>query len=1501
MNGYQQRLVAEGVQAPPGFDPIHMDTIVGTVAGGATNVQDVYPISSLQEGMLFHHLLNEGHDPYILSTALQLRSRADVDLFISAIQEVINRHDSLRSAVIWDRLPRPVQVVYRQAQMPVEEFILRRDQGAIAQLQELMRPEHQRVSLHKAPLVWLQIAADPHGTQWFALLHLHHIASDHQSWDLVLAEAMMFLEGRERELPAPGAYRDYVDWALTQSTDNEFEIHFRRNLGDLGEPTAPFGLLNVHGTGAQVEEVRQRIDPALAQRIRTQAQRYGVAASRVFHAAWGLVVARTSGRNEAVYATILQASWRKRARTRCMAGLFVNTLPLRLPVEDLTVRDFIHETDRRLGELLDYDQAPLTLAQRCSGVEDAPLFTAVLNYRYSVDHRVVDERATLPPSTGIRVIANQYRTSYPMGLTVDNLGDGFLLNAHAQRPIDPARIAGYMTTALRSLADALERAPETQVSRLSILPADELAEVVSSFNATTVNYPHEKLSHELFEAQAERTPDAVAVVYGNRSLTFSCLNAHANQLACELRDQGVIADQPVGVCAERSLSLVVMILAVLKAGGAYVPLDPDYPAERLAYILKDAAPPVILAQPQVAAKLSAVGAKIVTVDEALRSIRSTALPGAVRDALKSSHAAYVIYTSGSTGRPKGVVVEHRNLISLWQGLEHIYSRAEGCRRIAINASYNFDGSVKQIIQLLSGRTLVLVPQEFRTDPARLVGFLSDTQIDGIDCIPSQLAAWVCAGLLEKGTCLRLALVGGEPISTELWARLAECHETAFVNVYGPTESTVDATYAWIRGDRTAPHIGLTMENRRIYILDPERRPVPLGVVGEMYIGGAGVARGYLGHPELTAQRFFADPFLQTGQGRMYRTGDLARWRPDGVVEYVGRNDLQVKIRGFRVELGEIEAQLLKHAQVREAVVAVREETPGDKRLVAYVVTDRAVVAPEAAESDPQILRNQVVAEWEKVHDQTYETSCVTGPSFMGRNSSYTGEPIPVEEMREWQSRTLERIRALRPRKILEIGCGVGLLLQHLAPEVETYVGMDVSDNGLRQLRAWMSKRQEFAHVQLLHHSAEDLQDLASGSFDTIVINSVVQYFPDVEYLVMVLREAVRLLGPDGKIFLGDIRDFQSLQTFHSAVQLCRASEISAGQLKARIIRAVEQEKELVIDPQFFRLLPSRMPGIHSVDIQLKRGLASNELTRYRYDVVLGTTDAANAQVEQEQLRWQVDVNSLGDLQSALAARRWHAVQIDSIPNARVSRDCVAQRLIETSDASLDADTLRRKVAESEATEIDPEPLCRLAENLGYNVSLRPADPGFFTFLLKDPGRSHHSLEAEAPGLDTPMPWSAYANDPLEVSFRQRLVSHLREYLKEHLPDYMIPTAILVLSRLPLLPNGKLDRAALPSLEGGSETSQYVAPGTETERALAQIWGQVLNVDRVGLKDNFFELGGDSLIMMRLMATIAERFDVQLHVHSVFDASDLQEMASLVDNLILEDDQAPQGVVATRRP
>lgn len=940
-----------------------IDGLVQTVPGGARNVQDIYPLTPLQEGLLFHNLMSKQSDGYIWSTLLHVQSRTQVDELIRALQTAIDRHDVLRSAMFWEQLPRPVQVVYRTALLPVEELTLSGDRCAINQLQERAAAGAERWDLRQAPLIRLLIALDPSGPGWYALWQLHHVVCDYGSLLTVTAECVAYLNGCPDKIPVQGGFRDHVAHVLADTMTRNAEEFFRNKFSEISEPTAPFNLLDVHGDGTRIAEASQELESTFGNDIRKQARSLGVSSARLFHAAWGLVVARSSGRNDVVFGTVLRTAERKSAQHQASVGMFINTLPLRLRLQGVTAAELIALTQRELAELLQYKQFPLAVAQRASGIlGSAPLFTTLLNFR----HTTSDSRADWTSVVGIQVVpAPGARTNYPITLTVDDSGDVFSLTAQTDGQLDPQRVLAYLSTATQSLLDALQRAPSEPALRLTVLPESERRQILELFNATTSDYPREKLVHELFEEQVDRTPDAVAVEFQEQRLTYAELNKGANRLARYLLNQGVGPDHVVGICVERGLEMVMGLLGILKSGGAFLPLDPNYPIERLRHMLEDAVPRIVLTQEELWGLLPATDAEVISLHAMLREtagrVEENVSAGDL--GLSAQNLVYIIYTSGSTGQPKGTAMSHRSMVNLIEWHRKNFCSREQ-QRVLQFAALSFDVAFQETFSTLcTGGTLVLLDEWLRRDARALTEFLSHHSIQRLFVPPLMLQSLAeCANTADVvPRSLQDVITAGEQlrISPEISSLFEKLNGCRLHNHYGPTETHV-VTALTLAGDSSQwpilPSIGRPISNTQIYVLDAQRQPVPIDVTGEVHIGGAGVARGYLNQPELTAQRFEADPFSADPRARLYRTGDLGRWRANGSLEYLGRNDDQVKIRGFRVEPGEIEAQLTQHAYVKDATVIAREDVPGQKRLVAYVTWhDQRTASPEELRTHLKVM------------------------------------------------------------------------------------------------------------------------------------------------------------------------------------------------------------------------------------------------------------------------------------------------------------------------------------------------------------------------------------------------------------------------------------------------------------------------------------------------------------------------------------------------------------------
>ncbi|WP_186057477.1 amino acid adenylation domain-containing protein [Burkholderia gladioli] len=927
------------------LDQAEIDAVVATVPGGAANVQDIYPLAPLQEGMLYHHLAQSEGDAYLSRVRFGFGSRAALERFVAALQAVVTRHDVLRTGIAWEGLREPVQVVRREARLLAEEVTgLDPALGEVGlQLQDRFDPRHFRIDLRQAPPMTIRYTHDAAADSWVLLLLTHHIALDHTDIAILLREVAAHLDGSWDTLPPPPAFRDHVARARLGGRGPRSEAFFRAMLSDVDEPTLPYGLgnLDADNGGERVEIVNavRELAPELASRLRQQARRLGVSVASLFHLAWGHVVGKLSGREDVVFGTVLLGRWQGGERVEHVVGLFINTLPLRVEVGGIGVRDAALRTHRTLADLMGHEHASLAFAQRCSGVAaPAPLFSALLNFRHSAEGTVIDG-GSIPGWQGIEVLDGEERTNYPCALCVDDLGEGFRLTTQLVAQFDAARVCAYLERAVGSLATALEQAPGTPVRELAWLPEAERRQLIEGWNASEAPCPFESGVHALFEAQAARTPDAPALVDGARSLDYGTLDARANRLAHHLAAAGVAAGERVAILLDRSIELILAELAILKCGAVYVPLDRNAPAERQAFMLADCGARCLLSLSGHAAPDLAALQRI-DIDTVLAGADADARPDAPPPAASAGgdQAAYIMYTSGSTGQPKGVIIAHRGINRLV--VNNGYAEFAPSDRIAFTSNPAFDASTMEVWgALLHGACLVVVPHEALLSAPRLAALLQAERVNILHLVAGLLSSHADA-LAPVFPRLRYLLTGGDAADVRAVQRImrngAPQH---LVHCYGPTESTTFATTYTLRaGDEPMERlpIGRPISNTRVYLLDRLGEPAPVGVPGELHVGGKGVALGYLNLDALSAERFVRDPFAPAGDSsaRMYRTGDLARYLPDGNIEYLGRNDGQVKIRGFRVEPGEIEAKL-GACGLRDAVVIVREDVPGDKRLVVY--------------------------------------------------------------------------------------------------------------------------------------------------------------------------------------------------------------------------------------------------------------------------------------------------------------------------------------------------------------------------------------------------------------------------------------------------------------------------------------------------------------------------------------------------------------------------------------
>ncbi len=907
-------------------------------------IADSYELSPTQEGMLFHALLGESSGVDLEQIVCSVPHPFDEAGFVAAFRRVASRHAILRTRFSYEGGKRPAQEVLESVEIPVERLALG---GFDAEerkrrFEDALRLDRRRgIDLRHAPAMRLLLVdggADGHRVVWT----FHHALLDGRSFPIVLREVFTFyeaaLEGREVDLPLPRPYRQYIEFLRSLDLKAAGE-YWRRGLAGF---TAPTPLAVDHSNAAKVTDdvqgvTERRLTSEGTSSLRSFAEARGVTLNTLLQAAWAIVLSRYSGDNEVVFGATRACRRSAFTDADSMVGLFINTLPLRLDVDpERRLENFLADVRARQVGLRDFEHTPLVKVQSWSEVpRGRALFDTILVF----ENRTLD--AILRSGEGRwddRRFTYHGQTNYP--LTLIAYGDDEMLvrlENDRRRVGDAAaiRMLGHVLNVLAAMPAAAGKA----VGELSLLEETERCELLERFNPRRRFAPRGCL-HELFEAQAARTPEAVAATCDGESLSYAALNRRSNALARRLRGLGIGPDALVALRTDRSLSIAVGILGILKAGGAYLPLDPSYPRDRVQFMMEDSGAAAVVTERAFAEDFAASGTRVVLLadlgEEFDENLPSVATP---------ENLAYVIYTSGSTGKPKGALVTHFNVTRLFAATEEWFGFTE--RDVwTLFHSYAFDFSVWELWgALLSGGRVVIVPYWVGRSPEAYWELLLREGVTVLNQTPSAFRQLVQADIASgppRQTRLRYVVFGGEALELQSLRPWFERHGDSrprLVNMYGITETTVHVTYRPIGfpdlETGAGSVIGEPIPDLRLYLLDPGGEPVPIGVPGEIYVGGAGVSRGYLNRRELTAQRFLPDRF-EGGGGRLYRSGDLARRLENGDVEYLGRIDQQVKIRGFRIELGEIETLLAQHPAVGEAVVLAREDRPGDKRLVAYL-------------------------------------------------------------------------------------------------------------------------------------------------------------------------------------------------------------------------------------------------------------------------------------------------------------------------------------------------------------------------------------------------------------------------------------------------------------------------------------------------------------------------------------------------------------------------------------
>ncbi len=1490
----------------------------------AEQVIEGFQLSPQQKLLWF---LQQDDSVYNAQCAFLLEGRLNVALLEASLRFVIRRHEILRTLFpLLPGLQLPIQRIMQkgapadfQCEIDLASCSPFEQQEQIARI----RAEQQgrRFDFERGPLLicsLLFLAPEKH----LLVVTLPCLCADIRALYILGYEIGRAYEGHLKGIlpdEEPVQYVQFSEWQAELLMDEDAAIGKaywpKHQLAHSSSPTLPYEHQLSGRKPLLSASLTRRYDREIVQQLATLGKRLATEPSHLLLACWQTLLWRLT-QQTGLTMGILCDGRRYEELQNCL-GPCAKRLPVTVHFEkNLSFRDVIAQLDEAVGTAFAWHEY-FVWDLEYTGETSQPVFPFAFDFLEPPE----------PYQAGSLVISIAQHSAHmePCKLKLcctQRTSDLHLTFYYDPTCLERAEIE-HVADRFQILMQDVLRDAEQLVSRLAILGESERSQLLEEFAGTETDEHWDAPFQEAFEQQVHCTPDALALVSENQQLSYAELNRRANRLAHYLRRLGIGPERGVGIYMERVPEAFIALLGALKAGGFYVPIDPAYPQERVAFLLEESEVSVLLTLQRMLSALPPYSGKLLCLD----AVESEEELSHERDdnpqmITGSDHLCYLISTSGSTGKTKAVALAHRQVLQYTSSIIKRLDLEPGMNFATVSALSADLGNTAIFPAFLTGGCMHSIPLEILSDPQELASYFQRHAIHYFKTTPSHIAALQAASPASHILPLRGLIIGGEASSLTWAMELAkQAQECAVFNHYGPTETTIGVLtyrvtdYEGQRGTGATTPLGRPLPGVQVYVLDEFLQPVPLGVAGELCIGGPGLARCYLRKPDLTAERFVPHPFSSRPGMRLYRTGDLVRYLPDGTVEFLGRSDDQVKIRGFRIEPGEIEAVLAQHPAVARSVVLAKELVEGQKELVAYVSRnhryDETLVQQPHAE-----LAHERVQEWQAIYEEIFsqvpDEQEVSPTALFGWRSSYTGDYMLQEEIQEAVDAIFEQVMALRPERILEIGCGSGLLLFRLAPHCTFYHGTDFSHHALAYIQTLLERPgSHLPQVKISQCLANDFSHIADHDYDVVVLNSVIQYFPDVEYLLDVLRGAVKAVKPGGAIFIGDVRHLSLLEAFSTSVQLYKAPPtLSRNKLKQLIQQQILLENELLLDPLFFRKLPGYIHEIKHVESRLKRGRYHNELTRFRYDVLLHLRTQDDSEqpdrLEPEEERgqvhwldWQQQALSVTGVAQLIKAERPALLGLIGLPNARLQTAVRAVELLARADGPETAEMLLQAAAQGEERGIEPEDIQALGEELGYTVTLSwstSRSPAYFDALFAQQLSDERTspLWADFPTLVTQMkPLAAYASDPLREKINSKLIPELRAFLAEKLPQHMIPAYFVMLDTFPLEATGKVDRQALPmpeqSVRGTEE--RYVAPRTPVEETVARLWSDVLHFDQISIHDNFFKLGGHSLLATQVVYRLRDIFQIDLSLSTFFESPTLEDLALTITQAQIDQEDA----------
>lgn len=1424
----------------------------------------IFSASYAQRGLWFLDQLAPGSPLYNLNLGVRLPSAVDVPRLEQAINEIVRRHESLRTAFkAVDGAP--VQLV--RSEMHV--------QLRLTDLSELAESEREEAAFQIAteeaetpfdlgtwPLLRTRLLRMGEA-DYILLVTLHHIISDFWSLQVFGDELSALYAGSSPDRPPleglPIQYADFAEWQRQwlQGPGGQSQLEYwRQQLKDVQaldlrtdwpRPETP----SFAGAAYDFD-----VSASLHAALRRLSQRENVTLFMTMLAAFGALLHRYTGQDDIVVGTPFAN--RDRAELESLIGFFINSLVLRLDLSgNPTFRELLARVRRVALEAYEHQDLPFEKLVSELRPERNLGYNPLFQVHFQLFNMMMESSESAGPLDGEWLEAETNTAKFDLALDIWEYTDALWGHLEYSTDLFVEQTIEQLERHYHSLLEAVVSDPDRRLAELLLMSDDERRQALVDWNRTSADFP-DVSPQQLFEAQVERSPDAIAVVFGQAQLTYDGLNRRANQLAHHLRSLGVGPESLVGICVERSLEMVIGLLGILKAGGAYLPLDPSDPAERLLFMLEDAHPQVILTQQRLAGALPAPARQRLCLDAEWEKIGGCAEENPAVQ-VSPQNLAYVIYTSGSTGTPKGVLVSAGAICNHLQWMQTAFP-LDDTDVVAQKYPFNFDASVCEIFgPLVAGARLIITEPAEHWDVSEFVWLLRDQGVTTLDVVPGMLEVLLDEAEFSACRSLRRVVSGGEPLSAELRDRFFDQMDAELHNLYGPTEATVTAT-SWTclpeHADQPVP-IGSPGANMQVYILDGDSNPVPIGVHGELVIGGEGLARGYLNSPGLTAEKFIPNPFSDEPGARMYRTGDLARYLPDGAIQYAGRIDDQVKVGGRRVEPGEIEGVLTQHESVHSCAVIAIEDEYGHKRFAAHVV-------PAGAQPEwwPSLGEYDVYDEllyYAMTHDER-------------RNRAYRAAIN----------------RAVKGKIVLDIGTGADAVLARLCIEggAEKVYAVEVEANAYRRARELVARLGLPDRITVIHG---DSTQIRLPERVDVCVSEILGTIGSSEGVVPILNDARRFIKDDGTIIprrcITRIAPVSLPSSLAGSLHLTdlpttyvqRVFEKVGCSFDLRMCIKNFPDSDLLAAPELFE------------DLDFSRFVTPEQDTEVRFVISRDATLHGF-------LLWLNLYPDESELLDSLNGRlSWLPVFFPVFyPGLAVrAGDVIEARCARTMS---EAGPMPDYAIEGVVARKQDQPIA-----FAYTSARCPAafkDNPFYAALFASSDGREWRLTDERDGskkVDASQFGTGGAGEPGHA-----LVPALRRFLADRLPRHMIPASFVVVEALPRAPSGKLDRRAMSAaLRGRSGLEEaYVAPRDRNEEVLTRIWTELLGVERIGIHDNFFELGGDSILSIQIIAR-ANQSGLHLRSAQLFQHQTIAELATAAGSapLVQPDQGTPTGPAA----